>query len=190
MEAFKTYLQQFPNFTSEAYELALPYLQEVKLSAGEYFLQHGQVSRKLAFIQEGLFRIYYLKDGKELTHCFCKENSLTCSYKSLITQQPSEMAIQAVEDSVIYMFAYEDLQKFYEKDPFWQQVGRIASEHEYINVETHTRFLADLTATEKYLHVMQTDKELLQRVPLNYLASYLQIAPETLSRIRKKISIT
>ena len=190
MNSIKKYLQQFPHFTPSSYEIALPYLVEKNIKAGDFLLQHGKICNQIAFIEKGLFRLFYLNDGKEITTCFCKENTITCSYQSLLTRQPSDMAIQAIEDSKVICFSHEALQKLYEKDLFWQQVGRLAAENEFITAECYSRFLNDLSAKERYLQILETDPELLQRVPLNYLASYLQITPETLSRIRKKISIT
>jgi len=67
-------------------------------------------------------------------------------------------------------------------------VGRLVVESEFLSSERHSRYLRDLSATDRYLQLLDDDPELFQRVPLNYLATYLQIAPETLSRIRKKIS--
>lgn len=190
MESFKKYLEAFPHFTPQAFEEVLPYLSVNELKAGDYFLREGNVCKNIAFIESGLLRLFYLKDGKEVTHCFCKENTLTTSYRSLITQQESDVAIQAVEPTKLIVLPYFSLQKLYEKNLFWQQVGRLTSEAEYVIADTHKRFLQDLTATERYQQILENDNELLQRVPLNYLASYLQITPETLSRIRKKISRT
>lgn len=187
MDAFKKYLQQFPHYTANAFEIALPFLSEKTLTPGEYLLRQGTVSRNIAFIEKGLLRLYYINDGKEVTNCFCRENAISTSYRSLITQQESEMSIQAIEESKLILLSYEALQELFAKDFFWQQVGRLAAENEYIISESHNRFLKDLSATEKYLQILDNDKELLQRVPLNYLATYLQIAPETLSRIRNKV---
>ncbi len=185
---FKEYLQQFPHFTPSAWETALPYLKERSIRKGDFFLEEGKTCRQIAFIQKGLFRTYYLRDGAEITTCFCKENTITCSYKSLITQQVSDLSIQAIEDCELIVFQYEDLQKLYEKDLFWQQVGRLAAESEFMVMEHYTRFINDLPAKDRYLQILKNDSELLQRVPLLYLASYLQIKPETLSRIRKKVA--
>jgi len=190
MESFRKYLEQFPHYTPSAYESALPYLSSKEIKAGDFLLEQGRVSRHIAFIEKGLLRLFYLNEGKEVTNCFCRENTITCSYKSLITQQESEMAIQAIEDSSLIVLSYDSVQKLLEKDFFWQSVGRLAAENEYIISESHNRFLKDLSATDRYLEVLNNDEEILQRVPLNYLASYLQVAPETLSRIRNKISRT
>lgn len=187
MEAFKKYIQQFPHYKPHLFDEVLPYLSSKKIEAGEYFLEEGKVCRNIAFIEKGLMRLYYLNDGKEVTTCFCKENTITCSYKSLITKTPSDMAIQAIEPTELIVFSYESLQRLYEKELFWQQVGRLAAENEFVNTECHNRFISDLSATERYQQILEEDNDLLQRVPLSYLASYLQVAPETLSRIRKKI---
>jgi len=190
MEAFNKYLQQFPHYTPSAFENAFPFLSEKIVKSGDYLLQQGKTARNIAFIESGLLRQYYLNDGKQITSCFCRENSITTSYKSLITQQESDLAIEAIEESKLIILSYESLQKLFKKDLFWQQVGRLAAENEFIISESHSRFLKDLSATDRYLQILNNEKELLQRLPLNLLASYLQIAPETLSRIRNKISRT
>ncbi len=190
MEAFKSYLQKFPHYNSEVFEGVLPYLSIKRLKSGDYFLQHGRVSRNIAFIVEGLMRQYYLKDGKEITNCFCKEGTIATSYSSFITKSESDFSIQAIEPTKLIVLSYDSLNKLYEKDLFWQQLGRLAAENEFITTECHSRFLRDLSATDRYKQILENENELLLRVPLNYLATYLQIAPETLSRIRKRISRT
>ena len=190
MEAFNTFLKQFPHYKPDVGQSAIQYLARKTLNPGDFFLQEGQVSRTIGFVEQGLLRMYYLNDGKEITKCFCRENTLTCSYQSLITQKPSDTSIQAIEPTEMITLSYDSLQKLYTKDLFWQQVGRLMAESEFVNTECHNRFLTDLSATDKYLQILETEGDLLQRVPLNYLASYLQIAPETLSRIRKKITRT
>jgi CRP-like cAMP-binding protein len=190
MESFNNYLKQFPHYSPQVFDDIRPYLSKKEIGAGEYFLMHGKICRNIAFIEKGILRLFYLNDGKEVTNCFCKENTITTSYSSLITQQESDIAIEAIEPSQLVVFSYDTLQKMYKLDLFWQQLGRIAAENEFITTECHNRFLRDLSATDRYLQIMKNDSELLQRVPLNYLATYLQITPETLSRIRKKLAQT
>lgn len=190
METLNNYLKQFPHYTPNVFESALPFLSEKTIKSGDFFLQQGKIAKNIAFIESGLLRLFYLHDGKEVTNCFCRENTISASYKSFITQQESDMSIQAIEESKLILLSYKSLQKLFKENLFWQQVGRLAAENEFIISESHNRFLKDLSATERYLHVLDKDKELIQRVPLNYLATYLQIAPETLSRIRNKISRT
>lgn len=190
MESFNNYLKQFPHYTPEVFKAVQPYLSIKELEGGEYFLPHGKVCRQIAFIEKGLLRLFYLNEGKEVTNCFCKEHTVATSYSSLITQQKSDVAIQAVEASRLIVFSNETLHKLYGEDLFWQQVGRLAAENELVTSECHNRFLRDKSAMERYRHMLENDSALLQRVPLKYLATYLQVAPETLSRIRKKLSRT
>lgn len=190
MESIHNFLKQFPHYTEDTFRELLPYLSKIEIKEDEYFLREGRTSRRLAFIEKGMVRIYYIHDGKEITKCFCRENNLTCSYSSMITQTPSESAIQAVEDSTLLILPYDALQKLYMQSPFWQQLGRLAGEQEYLIEEKHNKSMRDMSATERYMYILQNESDLLQRVPLNHLASYIQVTPETLSRIRKKISRT
>lgn len=190
MDSFRNYIKQFPGYKPSAFEAVKPYLYVKQLAAGDYLLQSGSVCRNIAFIEKGLMRLYYLHDGKEITNCFCREDTITASYRSMITQTESDIAIQAVEDATLIMLSYSDLQKLFVGDLFWQQVGRVAAENEYIVAEGHNRFLRDKSAQDRYIEILEHHPDLLQRIPLTYLASYLQISPETLSRIRKKISTT
>lgn len=190
MESFRDYLRQFPGYTDRAFERAAPLLFEEQFGKGDFLLRMGRTSDRIAFIQQGLFRQYYLLDGKEVTMCFCREYTLTCSYRSLITQQPSELGIEALEKSRVLSLRYRDLQALYGLDAFWQQVGRMAAEQEYVVRDHHTHFLQDLSAAERYAHILQEERSLLQRVSLQHLASYLQVAPETLSRVRKQVVLS
>jgi len=188
MESFNNYLKQFPHYRPEVFEAVRPYLSVQEVEAGAYFLPHGKICRHIGYVEKGLFRLFYLNDGKEVTNCFCKENTMTTSYSSLITQEESDIAIQAVEHSRLIVLSNDALQKLYREDSFWQQLGRIAAQNELVTAECHNRFLRDLSATERYRQVLEEDGDLLQRVPLNYLSTYLHVAPETLSRIRKKLA--
>lgn len=190
MESFRRYLSHFPNYKPELFEDIYPLLSIKEVKAGDYLLSHGRICREIFFIDRGLLRLYYLANGKEVTNCFCKEDSIATSYSSLITQKPSEIAIQAIETSTIYTLSNDSLHDLYRKNAFWQQLGRLAAENEFIAAECHNRFITDLPAMDRYRQVLEEDGDLLQRVPLVYLATYLQIAPETLSRIRKKLSRT
>jgi len=190
MDDFEKFLSQFPHYSSDKFEQLSSHISVKELDVGDYFLEHGQTCKELAFIKKGLVRIYYLHDGKEITKCFCREQNITCSYSSLITQTPSEHSIQAIEPTKLYILSYSALQELYAKDIFWQQIGRIAGEREFIIEESHNRSMRDLSALNRYKHIMNNESHLLQRVPLNHLASYLQVTPETLSRIRSKIMRT
>jgi len=190
MQALHNYLKQFPHYTPQVFQEILPFLYVKNIEQGGYFLRDGKICQEIGFVEKGLLRLYYLNEGKEITNCFCKENTITTSYSSLITRKESDIAIQAIEPTELIVFSFTALQKLYEKNLFWQQLGRLAAESEFITTECHHRLLRDRSAIDRYKQILEENPELLQRVPLNYLATYLQIRPETLSRIRKKISQT
>lgn len=190
MQTVENYLKKFPHYSPQALEEILPFLQIKEIKAKNYFLEQGKFAKHIAFIEKGLLRLYYLRDGKEITTQFLDEENIACSYRSMITNQISEISIQAIETTKLIVLPFHSLQKLYEKNLFWQQVGRLAAESEFIVTEKHNRFLNDLNATERYLEILTNNSKLLQRVPLNYLATYIQVEPETLSRIRKKIART
>lgn len=190
MKEFRNYLKEFPHYEPKFFDEVKSFLTIRKFHPKEYFLKEGEISKEIAFIEKGIMRLFYLNDGKEVTTSFNQEKTITCAYQSLLTKTPSDVYIQAIEPSTLVVFSYESLKELYRKELFWQQIGRLAAEKEYIEKDCHNRFLNDLSATERYLKILNSNNELLQRVPLQYLASYLQVTPETLSRIRSKISGT
>ena len=127
MEAFNNYLRQFPHYTPQVFEHVRPFLSAITIAPSDYLLRHGKTSRSIAFIEEGLMRLYNLNDGKEITNCFCKENTIVASYSSLISQKPSDLAIHAIEETKLISMSYDSLMMLYQKDLFWQQVGRLAA---------------------------------------------------------------
>ena len=188
MEKFRQYIKTLPDFSAEEFTLIKPFLREIKLDKNKHFLQTEQICRDIAFIEKGIMRIYYItEEGKEITSCFCKENNFVTSYQSLIAKQKSAFSIQALEPTTLTVLSYEKLELLFKKSIFWQQAGRLIMGTEYLRSECHNRFLDELSAKERYLKIMKDEKYLLQRVSLKHLASYLQITPESLSRIRKEV---
>ncbi len=186
--SLQQFLSRLPGFSTEAFALALPFFQEKQLEKGKIFVHQGEVCRKVGFIVSGIFRNYYLHDGVEVTACFCLENTFLTSYASLVTRQMSRMEIQALEDSILLVIQLTDLEKLYCLHPFWEKTGRLTAEREFIVLETHNITRYDETALVKYTRIMQDTPELINRVPLQNLASYLGITPETLSRVRREFS--
>ncbi len=118
------------------------------------------------------------------------ENTFLTSYASLVTRQASKMEIQSLEQSILLVIQLTDLEKLYELHTFWEKMGRLTAEREFILLETHNITRYDEAALEKYTRIMRETPELINRVPLQNLASYLGITPETLSRVRREFAKT
>ena len=185
---FKKFIRQIIPISDTEFEQTVVYFKEQTLKKGAFFVRQDKICQQIAFINKGTLRTFYMNDkAEETTSCFCTENSLTTSYKSFILQQPSHLSIQALEDTELLVIDYEHLQKLYSTSPIWQNVGRIIAEKEYIVMEQYASVLNNETAKEKYLRLFKERPQVIQKVPVKHIASYLGITIRTLSRIRREI---
>lgn len=187
MENFFSAVEQHTELSNESRQDLASRLRELILPKGHILVKPDTVCNFLFFIDSGLTRTYYLKDGKEITDWISDENSFACSIISFITRQPDRRGIDLLENSVIFSLHYKDLDELC---------------HKYHDIETFTRKLVSLgliqlqqkfddlhftPAVDRYRTLMQTNPSFIQRIPLGMIASYLGITQETLSRIRSKI---
>ena len=147
----------------------------------------GQRCRHLYFVDSGALRGSYTLDGKEITHWFAFENDFVTSFHSFITQQPAVESIYLLEGCVLWSIAKTDLEGLLNAHHQLERLLRLAYETYYIRLEE--RFVAAQfkTAAERYSELLQQAPHLIERVPLGYIASYLGISAETLSRIRGRL---
>lgn len=163
-------------------------LKEKQLSRKEYLLRAGQVSRRICFIARGLLRCFYLKDDQEVSSWFMKEGDVIVSVESFFGQMESYESIVALEDCLLYYITYDELQHIYRHFPEFNFIGRVLLERYYTLSERRLYSLRMQRSPERYEYLLEHHPELIQRVPMKYLASYLGITEETLSRIRSKLN--
>ncbi|WP_286966952.1 Crp/Fnr family transcriptional regulator [Flavobacterium sp. UBA4854] len=160
-----------------------------KFTAKEYLSSMGKISNKIFFIVEGLARVYYLKDGKEITTYLSCDEGFIASYSSFINQSVSFESIQCIEDCEVLSITFEKMQFLYNEIPNWERVGRILAEQNYLCMADRVLKLQMIPAKEKYqTFLTSAPAKIIQRTPLIYIASFLGITPESLSRIRQDIS--
>lgn len=184
---FKKYLMQMTPMDNKSFDIAIKYLKIERIKKGEFLVREGQICNKIAFIHEGLFRIYNLKEGIEINTCFCKENSITSSFNSFIHQIPSKESIQSLEDSVIVTLSSANLINLYKESSIWQNIRLLLTEKECLRLSDRANSLSFESALEKYKNLIKYLPEIIQRVSIQHIASYLGISRETLSRIRSQI---
>lgn len=161
-------------------------LQKTELPKGAFIITEGKVCNQVYFLEQGCLRGFYNLDGKEISYWFAFENSFVTSFFSFISRKPGMENIQTIEDCTLWAISFEDLQQLYDKHKDIERLGRIMHERYYVMLEE--RFVNNhfKEARERYENLMSQSPHILQRVPLGYVASYLGITQETLSRIRNK----
>lgn len=184
---FKNYVKALVAMEDSTFELAMDYMKVETLKKGEDFLRHGQTCNKIAFVNIGLLKIYYLKNGIEVNTCFCAEDSIASSFESFTNQTASHESIQALEDTTLMVITKTALEKLYQLHPKWQETGQKMIEKECVRLSGRVQTLGFDSALQKYKALIKNQPQIIQRVPIQDIASYLGVSRETLSRIRSKI---
>jgi CRP-like cAMP-binding protein len=187
-ENFKKYLSIIVSMDDESFEKAIIFLKVRTILKGHYLIKEGQRCKEIAFVHKGLFRVFNHKDGVEVNSCFCFENSIACSISSIVNQIPSSESIQALEDSTVVTFSPESCNQLSEENKQWQLVRQLLTEKECIRLSERANSLCFESAIEKYQNLLQFQPEIIQRISIQHIASYLGVSRETLSRIRSKVS--
>ncbi|MBB5638496.1 CRP-like cAMP-binding protein [Pedobacter cryoconitis] len=172
---------------SEEFKIAIVNNSElIHVKKKTKLLEAGNRSNKIYFIVKGMSRVYYLdKDGKETTTWILVENDLLISVFSFFTGNPSFEYIETLEDCILIELQREKVDRLYNEFMEFNFIGRKLTEHYYIRNEIQANNLRMLSAKQRYEQVVLQSPNLLNRVPLGYIASFLGISQETLSRIRK-----
>lgn len=153
---------------------------------GEHFLLAGDVCREAAFIESGVFRFYINTDERDSTYYFAAENEFICEYPSFLRQLPSDRNIQALEPAQIRVISFDDLQRFYREVVLGERFGRLIAEEIFIDsIQQLASFYQDKPAV-RYQKFVSRFPQLVQRLPQYYIASYVGIEPQSLSRIRRR----
>jgi CRP-like cAMP-binding protein len=154
----------------------------------EHFIKVGDTTKKVGFIISGLIRFYHLNDGEEYNIIFKKEFEMASSFESIILNQPSSYSFEALEDTQMMVYDYAEMEELFAKNHQLERFGRYFIQQELAQAvkiyEGHLFFSPE----ERYLKFIEKYPDLMNRVPLKHLSSFLGITPVSLSRIRKRIS--
>jgi len=173
------------SFKDWAFLLSISTFRSVK--KGDVFIKSGTVSEELAFIIKGSFRFFYEKEDIEKTAYFVFENQIMASFEGILEKAPSKTTIQALEDGEIFVIDYTKMRKMYNISSKFENIGRLIGEYYILMLHNQlSSFLLD-TPEERYLNLVRHNPDLLNKVPLQYIASYIGVTPVSLSRIRKRI---
>lgn len=186
--AFITTLNFFHPLNTEEADYLLKIAKPVSFKKGELLLKSGEICNHLYFIKKGIVRGYVKEGKKDITTWITAENEMVTSISGLGNSNVSEENMQAVENCSAWAITNRDLEDLYSKFPVFNIVARKLLQKYYKDAEGRA-FIARLSKAEtKYLYFLKNHGHLANRVPLKYIASFLGITLETLSRVRKKIS--
>jgi len=187
MQQLLSHITNYYPLTGEAENALQECLTKTTLSKNEYLLSEGKVCRHLYFLEAGATRGFYNLDGKEITHWFGFENDFVTSFHSFITGEPSVENIQLLESCTLWAITKETLTDLFNRHHDIERLVRIAYEKYYIRLEERYVNAQFKPAKERYESLLLQTPHILERVPLGFIASYLGISQETLSRIRSKL---
>jgi CRP-like cAMP-binding protein len=170
--------------THEELDLLESILVPMKYAKNEMILREGEICTNIYWVVKGLVRQFYYKNGKELTEYMATENSIVMCIESLFLEQPTHLQIKAIEPSVLIAIPKVDLEAVAMKSVNIQILYRKILEESLILSQIHADMLRFESAQDRYQKLIKRQPQLVLRAPLVYIASYLQMTPETLSRVR------
>ena len=158
-----------------------------KYRKGEIVLQAGEVCKSMLFIEKGMLRQFYYKYDKDLTEHIGYENGMIICIESYFKQEPTRLMVETLEASVVWELPRVEVEKLIDQYHDIERLYRSFIEHSLIESQVKADTLRFEPAHERYIRLLQLHPEILKRAPLVYIASLLQMTPETLSRVRSSL---
>ncbi|MGN1263619.1 MAG: Crp/Fnr family transcriptional regulator [Prevotella sp.] len=176
--------RRYSTMTHDELDVLESILIPMKFQKGEKILNEGETCTYIYWIVKGLVRQFYYKNGKELTEYMAVENHIIMCIQSLFKEEPTRLQIHALEPTIIYAMPRNLLEQVAMKSVNIQILYRKILEESLIQSQIHADMMRFETAQDRYMKLVKLHPQLVLRAPLVYIANYLQMTPETLSRVR------
>ena len=186
MLEFRKFIENYVLVSQSDWETISNCFERKEVEKNQTILNEGEICKHLYFLESGLMRYFINKDGNEITKFFTNAPYCFTSQVSFNNEKPATENIQAIEKSVIWQFSFQDSNKLFELESWTIFARKITQEVQYFTEQILEEIQSE-TAEFRYEKMLKNDAELTNRIPLKYLASFLGIAPQSLSRVRKKI---
>lgn len=188
MEKIRTYLEQTVAINEKDWLLFSSKLVHRNFKKKEKLILKGVQENYISFIESGIARFLIPEEEKEITFGFCFEKEFISAYDSFLTRTPSLYHIEALTDMSIWSISYSDLQEIYNKTSVGNIIGRLSVERLFLIKSKREQSLLNETAKQRYLNLFTERPNLIKEIPLKYIASYIGVTAQALSRIRNAIS--
>jgi CRP-like cAMP-binding protein len=175
---------EMAQLSEEAENALLGIIEKKEFRKKEILLTEGKVCDQIYFVEKGVARAFYYVDGREITFWIAAENEFVGSLASFFSRTPSNKYVETLEDCILWVFDYHKLEALYSGSKELERMGRLFTSYGITILEKKFDAFHSLTAKERYSLLVAKHPEILQRVSLGIIASYLGITQETLSRIR------
>lgn len=179
--------RKYSTMTHDELDILESILEPVKYGKGEMILTEGEVCRGISYIEKGLVRQFYNKNGKEVTEHLGVDHTIFMCIESLFKEEPSRLQVEALEATLVYILPKSKLEAAAIRNVNIQMLYRKILEESLIQSQVHADLMRFETAPNKYKRLCELSPQVVLRAPLTYIASYLQMTPETLSRIRSGV---
>ncbi|MCG8581993.1 MAG: Crp/Fnr family transcriptional regulator [Bacteroidales bacterium] len=187
-EKFLKLITQYSPLSDDEVDFARTHFPIKKYEKNELIFQEGNIANSIYFILEGCVRLFYNVDGKEKTAFFYTEGKFMCANESFLKEIPARENFQALEDTTLIVIHKAIDIEMVKRFSNLEMVERLALIDELISSNRMIESFVTKSPSERYIDLLRTNRELFQRVHQQYIASYLGISPESLSRIRKRIA--
>jgi CRP-like cAMP-binding protein len=186
-EALRRFMAKFESFDENEINAIIDNTDVESFSKGTVILEKGEVCTRCYFVLTGCIRQYQIVNGEEKTSAFFTEGQASVLYSSYLEGSQSEYYLSCVEDCTLIVGTREQEQKLQKQYPKLAHLVHTLMPQDYSKVQDRLSSMINNSPEERYLNLIKTQPELLARVPLNQLASYIGVTPESFSRIRKRI---
>jgi CRP-like cAMP-binding protein len=187
IDIVKSYLSNYVYLSDQEFTFLASLFELRNFEKKQKLVEEGQVEKYLNFILQGLARKYFIRKNEEMVMQFSRENEIICCYDSFMSGEPSNFSVEALEPMMVVSITMENVEKLYEFSPKMERLGRLIATQEYLKKESLEYNRVRLTSQERFINFIRNNGYLLQRVPQKYLASYLNMKPETFSRLKHLI---
>lgn len=184
----RKHFEETDHFTNSEFEHFVSFLTPVTLQKKEFFTRQNEHCRYLAFVNSGCLRAFYTDNkGDEFTMYFAFQNWWTGDKTSFYSGTPSRFSVQALEVTELFRADKIKWEKALDEIPVFEKWYRVKARKSYEAAQQKLIYSQTESAEEKYLKLLKSAPEIVQRIPQHYIASYLNIKPQSLSRIRKNL---
>ena len=184
LRPFYNYLNKFSKLSEEEFQLIAKYIRVVQFEGKEIITKKGQIENYIYFILKGLVRKYYIKYKQEFNTQISYEGHLIHSQESFHNRKPSNYIVETIEPSTLISIHYDDLEKLYRMAEKFEHLGRLIITYTMVLKDNWRAQLTELPSKERFINFLNKHPEMLHRVPQKFLASYLNMRPETFSRLK------